>query len=364
MTVNELKTYIYDNNKVEDILKAIGCHHIRFHKGKDYWTYGNCNGDNISAILIRNNEYLNVHNYTREKEFGNKADIFTLIQYNLKVSNKPYTFYDVIKYTHDILGLKFTFKKEKNVKEIEKPDPLLKFKMIKRKSSICITNDYEPLKEGAYNFAPFPHISFAKEGIMPWTWKRFELGYDYYKNRTVIPLRYWLTGELLGFNMRTSIPNSEILGIKKYWITPGYPKQINIYGLWQNKDDIQKAGYVVVYEAEKSVLKRDTLLDPTGVAMSGHTISHEQCSILIGLGVEIIIAFDKDVGIDYLRYCCEQFYRIRKVSYIYDNYGLLDDKDSPADARDKDFKFLFDNRIIYDEKEHLEYIKSLKKVIE
>ena len=189
MTVNELKTYIYDNNKVEDILKAIGCHHIRFHKGKDYWTCGNCNGDNISAILIRNNEYLNVHNYTREKEFGNKADIFTLIQYNLKVSNKPYTFYDVIKYTHDILGLKFTFKKEKNVKEIEKPDPLLKFKMIKRKSSICITNDYEPLKEGAYNFAPFPHISFAKEGIMPWTWKRFELGYDYYKNRTVIPLR-------------------------------------------------------------------------------------------------------------------------------------------------------------------------------
>ena len=33
---------------------------------------------------------------------------------------------------------------------------------------------------------------------------------------------------------------------------------MNLYGLYENYDAIQKAGYVVVFEAEKSVLKRDT----------------------------------------------------------------------------------------------------------
>ena len=363
MTVNELKLYIYDNGKVEDILETIGCHHIRFHSEKNYWTCGNCNGDNVGAIVIRNNEYLNVHNYTREKEFGDRSDLFTLIQYNLKAQNKSYSFYDVIKYTHEILHLKFTLKKDVETKKEEKPDPLLRFKMIRKKASICVANDYEPLKEETSNFAPFPHISFAREGIMPWTWKKFGLGYNYYNNRTIIPLRYWMTGELIGYNMRTSVPNSDVLGIKKYLITPGYPKQINIYGLWENKSDIQKAGYVIVYEAEKSVLKRDTLFDATGVALSGHAISREQCSILIGLNVEIIIAFDKDVDVDYLRYCCEQFYRIRRVSYIYDSFGLLGDKDSPADAKDKDFQYLLQHRISYDDKEHFKYINSLQKMV-
>jgi len=65
-----------------------------------------------------------------------------------------------------------------------------------------------------------------------------------------------------------------------------------------------------------------------------------------------------------LRYCCEQFYRIRKVSYIYDRFGLLGDKDSPADAKNKIYKYLFDHRVVYDECEHLEYLRSLKVVDE
>lgn len=360
MTVIELRRYIYENNKVEDILNAIGCHHVVYHKEKKYYTCGNCNGDNRNAITVKNNEYLNVVNYTRENEFKERSDLISLVRYNLLVQKKPSSFYDVIKYIHEILGLEFTYNSLIQKKAEEKVDPLVRFKMIRR-SAICITNEYIALDEAEVNdFFPAPHISFVKEGIMPWSWKKFGLGYSYMRKRTMIPLRYWLTGELLGFNMRTSIEQSDLFDIKKYIITPGYQKQINIYGLWENKEEIQKAGYVVVYEAEKSVLKRDSLHDSTGVAVSGHVLSREQVSILIGLDVEIVIAFDKDIEVDYVRYCCENFYRIRSVSYIIDKDNLLNAKDSPADAKNDDFVYLLQHRIRYDQREHIEYIKNMR----
>ena len=38
------------------------------------------NGDNKGAINIYNNSYLNCKNYTREREFGDNADLLTLVQ--------------------------------------------------------------------------------------------------------------------------------------------------------------------------------------------------------------------------------------------------------------------------------------------
>ena len=45
---------------------------------------------------------------------------------------------------------------------------------------------------------------------------------------------------------------------------------------------------------------------------------------------------------------------------MYDFIDVLGEKDSPADARNKDFRFLFDNRIVYDKKEQRLYQESLK----
>ena len=363
MTVSELKEYIYDDkDRVYKILEEIGCHHIVFHSTKNYFSCANPNGDNVGAINVKMNHSLSVKDYTREKEFPEQSDIFSLVSYCLGLRNEKNDFYHTIKFVHDLFGLKMNYVKEEiKEKKNEKDDPLYWFKTVRRKRDICIANDIsvneiEPLDI----YADYPHISFVREGIMPWTWKKFGLGYSYQRKRTVIPLRYWLTGELLGYNMRTSVENPELLGIKKYWITPKYPKSINLYGLYENMSDIQKAGYVVVYEAEKSVLKRDSLGDSTGVAVQGHSLSLEQIKILIGLNVEIIIAFDKDIDVDYLRYCCDKFYMIRRVSYIYDKDNLLGEKDAPVDRGNKVFQKLFNERVHYDTKEHLLYLKSVK----
>lgn len=316
-------------------MESIGCGHIKYHQNKNYYTASNHDGDNRCALTIRNNEYINVVNYTRQKDFSDNADLFTLIQFNNNM-----TFSQSIRWLHKLLGLKFTYEKKANPIQ-EKIDPLLIFKKVKSRKTKCNLFDFSTVEESTlYDFVPYVHINFYREGIMPWTVTKFGLGYSYKYRRTIIPLRYWMTGQLLGTNARTSVENYEILDIEKYFITPGYPKAINLFGLWENYDGIQKAGYVVVYESEKSVLKRHSLGDYTGVALSGHTMSDEQVKILIGLNVNIVISLDNDVPIDEIKHMCSKFKGIRNVYYIKDKYDLLGAKDSPADAKNKIFEYL------------------------
>lgn len=357
MTINELKEYIYNERKIEYILEEIGCHNIVYHPNRDFFSCGNYNGDNKGAINVKNNEYLNVVNWTREKEFGDNSDIITLVQYN-----KSMSFIEAVKYLHKILELPFEFKRKEEKPE-KKFDPLSVFKKVLRcNRRIVDVADIQILEDKLLNdFVPMLHISWLKQGITERTRKKFGLCYSYRYKRVVIPMRYWATGELLGFNQRTVVENYEEFDIKKYYLTPTYPKQLNLYGLYENYDAIQKAGYVCVYEAEKSVLKRDSLGDSTGVALSGHSLSNEQIRILIGLNVEIVFCLDNDIPIEEVRHLCNKFNNIRKVSYIKDFMSILGEKDSPADARNKDFKFLFDNRIVYDREEQRKYQESLKK---
>lgn len=353
-TIN-LKNYIFENSQIENILNEIGCKNIVYHPNKEYYSCSNFNGDNPSAINVRNNEYLGVINYTRPKDFDDNSDIITLVQYN-----KSMSFIEAIKYIHKILDLPFEFKKVKTTEK--KYDPLALFKRVANRQRVVNVDDIHVLEDKLVDdYVPMLHISWVREGITERTRKKFGIAYSYKHKRIVVPLRFWLTGELLGFNQRTTVENYKEFGIKKYFITPTYPKCLNLYGLYENYDDIQKAGYVVVAESEKSVLKRDSLGDSTVVALSGKSISDEQIRILVGLNVEIVIALDNDVDVNEIRFLCDKFKNIRKVSYIKDFMGILGEKDAPMDSSNKDYQFLFNNRIVYDRNEQRKYQESLKK---
>lgn len=357
MTISELKEYIYNEHKIEYVLEQIGCHNIRYNSQKEYWSASHPDGDNPQGVNIRNNEYLNYRSFSRGIDYEDNKDLISLVEATKKLS-----FIETIKYLHRILDLPFEFKR-KEEKPKKKYDPLCVFKrVLKCNRRIVNVDDIHVLDDKLMDdYIPMLHIDWVKQGITERTRKKFGLAYSYKYKRVVIPMKYWLTGQLLGFNQRTVVENYDEFGIKKYFLTPTYPKLLNLYGLYENYDSIQKAGYVVIAESEKSVLKRDSLGDGTVVALSGKTISDEQIRILIGLNVEVIIGLDKDVDINEIRHMCEKFKNIRKVSYIYDFMGILDNKDAPMDARNKDYQFLFDNRIVYDREEQRKYQKSLEK---
>lgn len=356
MTISELKEYIYSENKIEYILEQLGCHEIKYNEQKEYWSAAHPDGDNPMGVVIRNNEYLNYRSFSRGVDYEDSKDLISLVETTKKLS-----FVEALKYLHKILNLPFEFKKQEE-KPKKKFDPLNIFtRQLRNNRRVVNVDDIHVLDDKLLNdFVPLLHIDWVQEGITERVRKKFGLAYSYRHKRVIIPMRFWLTGELLGFNQRTTVKNYEEFGIKKYFITPTYPKSLNLYGLYENYDSIQKAGYVVVYESEKSVLKRDSLCDSTGVALSGHSLSDEQVRILIGLNVEIVIAFDNDISVEEIRHACDKFKNIRKVSYIRDFMGILNPKDSPADASNKDYQFLFDNRIVYDRTEQRKYQESLR----
>ena len=371
MDTTSLKEYIFNNNKVEFVLEKIGCKSIKYHSSKNFYSAANYNGDNTGAVNVYNTKHLLIHNWTRESEFDDVSDIISLTQYNKKCS-----FVDAVKYLHNILGLELTpYKKEEKK---EKPDPLAVFEnAINRHRAIVDVAEIQAIKEEAINdYVPLLYIDWLREGIMPWAAKKFGLAYSYKYHRVVIPIRYWLDGTLVGFNQRTTVENYEELGVRKYFLTPSYKKSLNLYGLWENRKEIERKRYIVIAESEKSVLKRYSKsrwysddcgepkerYDGTCVALQGKKLSEEQRRIILGLDIdEVIIALDNDVPIEEVWNMCEKFYGLRKVSYIRDKWKLLGPKDSPADAPNKIYNFLFKWRIPYDESKHREYLKSLKK---
>lgn len=362
MDIQSLKKYIHDNNKIEYVLSSLGCHNIKYNAKHEYYSAAHPDGDNPMGVVVYDNSYLNYMSYSRNIPYDKHQDIVNLIQ-----DTKNIDFVKALKWLHEILDIEFgIYKKpikEKNCKE----EVLAVFRNVLKPSSemiVDVEDIHEIDEEAITDYVPLLHINWFREGITPKTRKKFGLCYSYKHQRMVIPLRYWADGKLLGFNQRTMVENWKELGINKYFITPSYQKSLNLYGLWENKRDIEEKGYLVIVESEKSVLKRHSLDDKMLVALQGKTISEEQRRIIYSLNInEVIIALDNDVSIDEIRFMCEKFYNFKNVSYIKDSYNLLGEKDSPCDASNKIYKKLFANRIAYNEKEHEKFLKSMNRSI-
>lgn len=344
---NKLKEYIIENNYIEMILVALGCHDVKEHTSE--WRAALPNGNNKTAICVKKDT---LSTAIRSSELNEYGDIYTLT-----MNIKSCSFGRAVKYLHQVLGLKYSYTQKH---EVEKKDPLALFKKIKKRRYV-IDKDAHIYDENCIKeYVSLPYIEWVREGIMPNACKRFNIGYSFDKKRITIPERQWDGGEddYIGVSGRTTIPNYELFDIPKYVkMSPTYPKGMNIYGLNENYKSIQNKGYVVVMESQKSVLKRYSLGDETAVSIGCCELTSEQVKILIGLNVEIIIALDEGIDINHIRKECDKFYPIRKISYMYDKWGLIPkgSKNSPADMRNKIYNFLFKHRFTYDETERKEY---------
>ena len=329
MNVTELKEYIYEQGKIEYLLNEIGCKRIVYHHDKEYYSATQPDGDNPNGVIINNNKWLSYVSYSRNIGFDERKDLISLIQ-----DVKHYSFPETIKYIHGLLSLPLTRNYPKTTKPKSNHDVIVNTLAKYSSGNKIDVLDGVPtsLQDTVLEeFVPILHYSWFKEGIMYWTQKKFGLAYSYKRRRIIIPIRHWLTGDLVGINARTTVENYRELGIPKYFITPSYKKSMNIYGLYENHDSILLKGQVVVFEGEKSVLKRDSLGDSACVAIQGHTLSDEQARILIGLNVDIIFAMDSDVSEEEVRFLCSKVAKGRNVYYITDPYNLLNEKESIAD---------------------------------
>lgn len=208
-------------------------------------------------------------------------------------------------------------------------------------------------------YIPALHTSWLSEGITELTRKTFNIRYCKESKRIIIPYRSINEyNKYIGIVGRTTCDMHKELGIPKYLAAKPFQKSYTLYGFIENYKSIKAASCVVLFEAEKSVLKRHSRLDGTALALGGHAISQKQIELILGLNVDVVIAFDKDISIQDVRGACEKFWLYRKTYYIYDKWDLLGKKDSPADLDNQNYKFMFDNKVIYDESEHKKYLSG------
>ena len=359
MFVTEIKEYIYKHNKIPFVLENLGCKKIVYHNGKNYYSACFKDGDNPNGINIRNDEYLNYCSWSRGVSYADGQDLISLIEYSNQCD-----FLTALKWLHEILDIPYTNKgKPKSKPNIDlKSKALSVFTNFLSHNQSVDVNEIEVIDKAVLDeYVPIEYIGLLREGITPYACKKFNIEYSYRRKRIIIPQKLWSTGQIIGLNARTTIEGYEHLGINKYSFTKGYNKSINLYGLWENYNSIQKKGYCCVFESEKSVLKRYSQFNETAVALSGKFISDEQKRILIGLNVDIILCLDNDVELDEIYHLCEKFYGIRNVYFVKDFDGKLGKKDSPTDINEEIYQDLLQHKIKYTEELHEQYIKNKEK---
>ena len=322
-----IKQWIKNNGKEIELLEILNCHNIVEHS--DYFSASMPDGDNKSGIVLYKDNG-NFVSYSR----GINGDIFTLVQY---INNTD--FRGAINFICNIFDLDNNFNRIVN----NKPDILSVFT-----KHICKHKTIEEFilpDDELEQLCNIEHISLLKEGITPIAFKRFNCLYNYDRQRIAYVWHRWFDGKPIGINSRTVNPNWMDLGINKFSFTKGFNKGNNLYGLWENYNDIKRKGEVVVFEAEKSVLKRASQFDYTAVALGGKAVTDEQVRILLSLNVNIIFAFDQDVEIKYIG---EVAYRLNKYRNVYViDSSQLDSKISPADLCESEYKKLYKNKKIF-----------------
>ena len=313
---------------IETILEKLDYVNIR-DKG-NYYSAGNKDGDNPNALCIYK-ETLRYTNYTR----GHHGNIFSLV-----MNTKGCEFKKAIKYIAKWIGY------EGAKYEIKYPfHSFYKSIVADQYGSIPSLQPYsDDLLPPPNNFS----LKWVKEGVDLTTQSRFGIRYDLETNGIVIP-EFSVDNYLVGAKWRNADSNC---AMNERWdMYLRFNQSYNLYGLNVNYPTIINKGKLIIVEAEKSCCHLYSWGCGLGAAINGHHISKVQENIIKSLMCdEVIVAFDKDVKEEEVRYNAKQLMvknmlYSNKVSYICDKEGLLGEKDSPTDKGSEVFKELFKRRI-------------------
>lgn len=326
MDIQQLKEYICDNNYIEQILTSIGCHHIKNHG--EYFQCANKTGDNPTAIVVKNNQYLSCTNYTRQMIKENrKTDLLDLVCYTKEID-----FFQAVKFISEEIGIDYYHDFNEDLPESLQITNLVL--SMNTNEEIEEEKPVKPINEVILSYY-YPHVNdlFYEDGINYTTQKEFEIGFDPISNRITIPIKSEL-GDLVGVKGRyfyREVPDDEC---KYIYLEPCSKSKI-IYGLHKTLPYIKKLGKIYIGEAEKAVMQGWSYGDCNFGSIGGKKISSSQAYILMRLGVDICFVFDKDVTFDEIKTNAEMFPEGVNISYIWDKSNILSEKESPTDNYEK-----------------------------
>ena len=207
-------------------------------------------------------------------------------------------------------------------------------------------------------FSPYGNWMFVKDKISLQSQKRYNIMYDLYTERVVIP-HYDINGNLIGAVGRI---NEGVENELRYLpILPrfNFPKKFTLFGAYQNKENI-KDSTLFIFESEKSVMQLHTKGSSNGVALGGKMLHNEQANIIQSLMPKsIVVCLDEGVEEEHIIKQCKLLkgkYLLANttIGYLYDRenkYLEKGKKQSPTDLdREEFFKLVKECYVEYDSK--------------
>lgn len=193
-----------------------------------------------------------------------------------------------------------------------------------------------------YEIRPDKLKIWRDEGISEASMEKFGVRYDSFSNRIVYPIRD-PAGRIVNIGGRTLDPDWKEKKLRKYTYFYHWGAMDTLYGLWENREAIQKQGEVILFEGAKSVLTADTWgIHNTAAVLTSH-LNPNQMKTLAKLGVRAVFALDKEIR-------PQSDKNIRKLSHyvrceaLADRENLLGEKDAPVDKGKEVFEKLYADR--------------------
>lgn len=198
---------------------------------------------------------------------------------------------------------------------------------------------------------------WLEDGISPAAMDKFDIRYSISQNKIIIP-HLDVNGRLVGIRGR-ALNEWEIENVGKYmpvrleqtWYK--HPLSMNLYGLYENKENIKQTGVCYVFESEKSVMQCEAFEGPNcAVAVCGSQFNKYQLNLLLRTcnPKEIVLCFDSEELPDDTKYfdklwdICKKYSNYTNFSFVYDRLRLLNLKESPSDRGEEIFKKLLAKR--------------------
>ena len=235
-------------------------------------------------------------------------------------------------------------------------DSLKYYKELQRmaESSLNKSIEREILPYSYYDkFARKIPQEWVNEGITAEVMRKYDIRIDESSNRIVYPI-YDNDNHLIGVKGRTRFDNFKDLGIKKYRNYTKIQTTNFFVAMKENRQAIEQAGSVIIFEGLKSGLKLASWgLPDTWLAAETSRLNDAQVEILVKMHLrEVIIAFDRDVEMKEITKCTAMLKRFCNVYVVRDRYRrnnadrlLPGDKDSPVDAGLQTWQQLLNEKI-------------------
>jgi hypothetical protein len=275
-------------------------------------------------------------------------DVYSLTQKVFENRGQTLSFTAAVDYVARTVGKSFGFGIEIEAKEKKNPE-LEWMNRVTRKKKVELPQltFYNEAILDVFSHHNNPSL-FRNDHISEAALDRFGVKYYDKASRIVLVNRFWENGKIIGLRGRyngvleTGIAKYIPLNIQSH--TYSYPTFMNLYGLWENKEAIQRLKKIIIFESEKSVMQVYSFFqdDCYAVALSGSSLSQYQVDTILNLGInEVQIGLDKEFQtgdrdaelrqMQKVLQMARRFTPFVRTTVLWDCEGVLPYKSSPSD---------------------------------